>query len=186
MTFPSMPDSNAGDDQEPAAYTEYQEQEAAEILRFAQNDSQSACHSERSEEPEPPAPVEKEQLVPTSPKAQLPPEAQGEPNGGPLGCCLGVTIGLFFSVFIGVIGFGHNLAYVLGLVLPFNALTDVRIATGLLALIGAVLCGYFGWKIGRRIYREYEPPVIKESSRKRKARPKAKKPKPKLDPYKNF
>ncbi|HJT57024.1 MAG TPA: hypothetical protein VJ761_11050 [Ktedonobacteraceae bacterium] len=174
MTVPSMPNSNAGDDQEPAANNEYQEQEAAPSEPLP------------AQEPERPAAVEEEQPAPVSPEAQLPPEARGETNGGPLGCCLGVTIGLFFSVFIGVIGFGHNLAYLLGLVLPFNALTDVRIATGVIALIGAVLCGYFGWKIGRRIYREYEPPVIKERSKKRKARPKPKAKKPNLDPYKNF
>jgi hypothetical protein len=164
MSFPDMPDPNTGDDQ--------QETENK--------------YSEQEEEQNPPAalPPEEEQPSPVSSEAQLPPEAQGETNGGPLGCCLGITVGLFFSVFIGVIGLGHNLAFLLSFVLPFNALTDIRIATGILAVIGAVLCGYFGWKIGKRIYREYEPPVIKNRPTKRKSRPKAKKPK--LDPYKNF
>ena len=172
MSFPYMPDPNAGDNPEATEYTGYEEQEA------------SASDSPAEEEPEQAVPVKEEQPLPVSPEALLPPEARGEANGGPLGCCLGVTIGLLFSLFIGVIGFGHNFAYLLGLVLPFNALTDIRLATGCIALIGTVLFGYFGWKIGRRIYREYEPPVIKDRNRKRKSSPKAKKPK--LDPYKNF
>ena len=173
-----MPDSNPGDNQGPTEYTEYGEEQ-----EFPPSD-QSTSDQLTEEEPEQPLPTEEEQPLPVSPEAQLPPEARGETNGGPLGCCLGMTIGLLFSIFIGVIGFGHNLAYVLGFVLPFNALTDIRLATGLIALIGTVLFAYFGWKIGKRIYREYEPPVIKERSKKRKARPKAKKPR--LDPYKNF
>jgi hypothetical protein len=167
-----MPDPNAGDNPEATEYTVYEEQEA------------SPSDPPAEEEPEQPGPVEEEQPLPVSPEALLPPEARGETNGGPLGCCLGVTIGLLFSLFIGVIGFGHNFAYLLRFVLPFNALTDIRLATGCIALLGTVLFGYFGWKIGRRIYREYEPPVIKNRSRKRRSSPKAKKPN--LNPYKNF
>lgn len=172
MSFPYMPDPDAGDNPEAIEFTEYKEQEA------------SPSDLAAGEEPEQPLPAKEEQPLPVSPEAQLPPEARGETNGGPLGCCLGVTVGLLFSLFIGVIGFGHNFAYLLGFVLPFNALTDIRIATGCIALLGTVLFGYFGWKIGKRIYREYEPPVIKDRGRKRKSRPKSKKPK--LDPYKNF
>ena len=113
-----------------------------------------------------------EQLPLASPEAALPPEAQGETNGGPLGCCLGVTVGLLFSLFIGVIGFGHNLAFLLGFILPFSAITDIRIATGCLAFVGTIIFGYFGWKIGKRVYREYEPPVIKDRRRKPKSKTK--------------
>ena len=173
MTFPYMPDPEPGDDQQATEYTQYEEEQEPRPSGLSTE--------ERSDQP---LPVEEEQPLPVSPEALLPPEAQGETNGGPLGCCLGVTIGLLFSLLIGVIGFGHNLAFLLRYVLPFDALTDIRIATGCIALIGTVLFGYFGWKIGRRIYREYEPPVIKDRSRKRKSRPKPKKPK--LDPYKNF
>ncbi len=172
MPIPYIPDPNTGDNQEPEEYRAYQEPEAP------------AFDPLKTEEPELPVPIEDEPPLPVSLETQLPPEARSEANGGPLGCCLGVTIGLFFSVFIGVVGFGGDLAYVLSFVLPFNALTDIRIATGVIAVIGAVLCGYFGWRIGKSIYREYEPPVIKERNKKRKARPNAKKPK--LDPYKNF
>jgi len=168
-----MPDPASGDDQQATEYTGHEEEQ------------QSSPYDQSPEERvDQPLSTEDGHPMPVSPEAQLPPEARGETNGGPLGCCLGITIGLLFSIFIGVIGFGHNLAYVLGLVLPFNALTDIRLATGLIALIGTVLFGYFGWKIGKRIYREYEPPVIKNRPQKRKSRPKVKKPN--LDPYKNF
>ena len=172
MSFSYMPDPDTGDNPEATEYTGSEEQEA------------SPSDLPAEEEPEQPVPVEEEQPLPVSPEALLPPEARGEANGGPLGCCLGVTIGLLFSLFIGVIGFGHNFAYLLRFVLPFDALTDIRLATGCIALLGTVLFGYFGWKIGRRIYREYEPPVIKNRSRKHRSSPKAKKPK--LDPHKNF
>jgi hypothetical protein len=42
----------------------------------------------------------------------------------------------------------------------------------ILAIAGAVVFGYFGWKIGKRLYREYEPPVIKDRIRRRKSKPK--------------
>lgn len=105
---------------------------------------------------------------------ELPPEAQGETNGGPLGCCLGLVVGLFFSIFVGVVGIGPNLGYFLGYVLPFGALTDVRIATGCIAFLGTVICAYFGWRIGRRLYREYEPPIPKDRRRKSKRKPEPK------------
>ena len=172
MTFPHMPDPSPGDEQPATEYTRFEEEQA-----FPPS-------NQPVEGADQPLSTQEERPLPASPEAQLPPEARGETNGGPLGCCLGITIGLLFSIFIGVIGFGHNLAYLLGFVLPFNALTEIRLATGLIALIGTVLFGYFGWKIGKRVYREYEPPVIKERSKKRRSRPKAKKPK--LDPFKNF
>jgi hypothetical protein len=93
---------------------------------------------------------------PLSAEAQLPPEAQGKTNGGPLGCCLGVTFGLLFGLLLGVLGFGHNFAFLLSFVLPFNSITIIRIATALITIAGAVLCGYIGWKIGKLLYREYE------------------------------
>lgn len=101
---------------------------------------------------------------------QLPAEAQGELHGGPLGCCLGVTVGLLLSTLLGILGFGHNLAFLLSFVLPFNAITMVRIATGCISVAGAIIVGFVGWKVGKRFYREYEPPVIKD--RRRKSKPK--------------
>ncbi len=98
-----------------------------------------------------------------APAAQeaLSPEAQGEVNGGPLGCCLGVAIGLMVSLSIAVIGrlYANDLLPVLHS--PLLVLILLRVAMGIVALAAAIICGYFGWKIGKRLYREYEAPVIK-------------------------
>src|SRR5215469_13310002 len=101
----------------------------------------------------------------------LPPEAQGEMNGGPLGCCLGVAIGLMVSLSIAVIGrlYANDLLPVLQS--PVLVLILLRVAMGIVGLAAAVICGYFGWKIGKRVYREYEAPVIKY---RRYQKPKAK------------
>ena len=104
-------------------------------------------------------------------ESKLPPEAQGETNGGPLGCCLGITVGILISLLLGVIGFGPLVASVMVFLLHTDAITNTRIATAFFALIGAILGAYFGWKIGKRLYREYEPPVIKNRTRKPKIRP---------------
>nr|BBH94395.1 hypothetical protein KTA_25940 [Thermogemmatispora argillosa] len=75
----------------------------------------------------------------------------GETNGGPLGCCLGVTVGLLLSLSLPVA------ARLIG-----SPVTDflngalLRVAMVLAALVAASICGYFGWKIGRLLYREYE------------------------------
>lgn len=91
---------------------------------------------------------------------QLPPEAQGEANGGPLGCCLGVVAGIFLTALIitAVSVVLRNGGY-----LNFGTLP--------ILLIGAIVCGYFGWKIGKKVYREYETPVVKD--RRRSAKPRA-------------
>jgi len=114
--------------------------------------------------------IEEADLSPSSSSsiAQLPPEAQGEINGGPLGCCLGVMVGLLLSLSVAVISrfYADPLAHILGGVLSLV----VRIAMALAALIAVVVCGNFGWKIGKKLYREYDPPVIKD--RRRDTRPK--------------
>ncbi len=150
---PFPPQGNSGDDEEVSGHQGIIE-EAQELPLPDQSTAE--------EQPQPEA----------SPEAKLPQEAQGEVNGGPLGCCLGVVAGLFFSLLIGVLGFGHNLAFLFSLVLPFSPITTVRIATGCIAFAGAVVFGYFGWRIGKRLYREYEPPVIKQRTRGRKSKPK--------------
>lgn len=80
-----------------------------------------------------------------SSETALPPEAQGETNGGPLGCCLGTVAGLFLTVLlttgIPLLIYQHAL--------PGNIAFP-------LALIGALICGIPGWRIGKRVYREYE------------------------------
>ncbi len=110
---------------------------------------------------------------PVSPESMLPPEARGETNGGPLGCCLGLTVGLMLSLFLGLIGFGHLTALALAFLLHADAITNIRIATAFFGCIGAIVGGYLGWKIGKRIYREYEEPVRKgRRSRRSRAIPK--------------
>lgn len=82
---------------------------------------------------------------PPSSETALPPEAQGETNGGPLGCCLGTVAGLFLTVLLttGIPLLIYQHALPGGIAFP-------------LSLAGALLCGIFGWRIGKRVYREYE------------------------------
>jgi len=108
-----------------------------------------------------PVTTAKQPASPSNPaESVLPPEAQGETNGGPLGCCLGITVGLLISVLLGVIGLGPLVASAMVFLIHTDAITTTRIATAFFALIGAILGAYFGWKIGKRLYREYEPHVI--------------------------
>ena len=86
---------------------------------------------------------------------ELPPEAQGETNGGPLGCCLGITVGILLSLVIAVISriypdlFVHILGEQLSIV--------TRVLMALILIVGAIIFGTLGWRIGKRFYREYEP-----------------------------
>lgn len=154
MTYvPIPPQDSQGDDEEAAALSGDSGEEVQEPSQGEQS----------SPEEQPPSPA-------AAAAAKLPPEAQGELHGGPLGCCLGVTVGLLLSTLLGVLGFGHNLAFLLSFVLPLNALTLVRIATGCISVAGAIIAGVVGWKVGKRFYREYEPPVIKDRRRKSKSK----------------
>jgi hypothetical protein len=96
------------------------------------------------------------------PRASLPPEAQGEANGGPLGCCLGMVVGLLATL-------------VLTTALPLLIVNQSTIGLTALpiALIFALAGGYFGWKIGKKVYKEYPPPVVKD--RRDQTQPKRKK-----------
>lgn len=126
--------------------------------------------------PDESAVVGDEQPAVSAPEAGLPPEAQGEVNGGPLGCCFGVVVGLVLSLVVVVASRLYSVP--LAHLLQGNLSLVVRIVTVLIAIAGIIIFGYFGWKIGRRFYREYEPPVVKD--RRRKSRPRAKpKPRPK-------
>ncbi len=89
-----------------------------------------------------------------SAETQLPPEAQGETNGGPLGCCLGVTVGLLLSLTVAILS--RLYADPLAQVFHGSLSISVRIIMFTFAIAGSVLCGYFGWKIGKHLYREYE------------------------------
>src|SRR5579863_998869 len=117
-------------------------------------------------------PVEEQTFVqpestPT-PETLLPPEAQGEANGGPLGCCLGVTVGLLLSLSIAIVG--RLYCDTFASVFQGYLAIIVRVVMALVAIGAAILCGYFGWKIGKRAYREYESPVVKNSKQNARAR----------------
>jgi hypothetical protein len=103
--------------------------------------------------------VEGQPALPTVPSpvtgaTELPPEAQGETNGGPLGCCLGTVVGLFLTVLL-----------VLCLSLLLSNGGVLSFATVPVIALGTIAGGYGGWKIGKRIYKEYEPPVVKRQVR---------------------
>ena len=76
----------------------------------------------------------------------LPPEAQGETHGGPLGCCLGTVAGLFLMAL---------LTTGIPLLLARPGFLPSTIAL-ILSLVAAVFCGILGWRIGKRVYREYD------------------------------
>ncbi|GER87161.1 hypothetical protein KDW_13230 [Dictyobacter vulcani] len=97
--------------------------------------------------------------APESPGSQLPPEAQGETNGGPLGCCLGTMVGMLLSLSVAI--FGRFYAESLAGLLHSSLSTTIRIVMVIVAIIAVIICGYLGWKIGKRLYREYDPPPIK-------------------------
>ncbi|SRR6266496_2475815 len=144
---PTPPQDDTGDNEEVADYAE----EAQELPQLDQS-------------------AEKQPSPADSPEAKLSPEAQGDVNGGPLGCCLGVIVGLLLSLAVAILS--RLYADPLAQVLHGGLSVTVRIIMFVLAIAGAIVFGYFGWKIGKRFYREYEPPVIKDSTRKRKSKPK--------------
>lgn len=113
-------------------------------------------------EPEPEIKEDKE-----NEQSQLPPEAQGETNGGPLGCCLGTCVGLLASVLIALLARLYP-----GMSNGF-LLSNLRLIMACAGLIGVVVFGYIGWKVGKRLYKEYEPPVVKVRRRKKKPAAKA-------------
>jgi hypothetical protein len=142
-----------------------------------QPEEHSLLPSEPSEPAEPAEPSEPSEpaqspletpppgAVPTAAEA-LPPEAQGEANGGPLGCCLGIMIGLLLSLSVAI--FSRFYADPLASVLHNNLSVIVRVVMVIVAIIAVIICGYFGWKIGKIFYREYDDPRLRQKRRKRK------------------
>lgn len=91
--------------------------------------------------------------VPAS-QEELPPEARGGANGGPLGCCFGIVVGLLLSLSIAIVSRLYSVQ--LASLLHSGLSITVRIVMALAACAAAILFGYLGWKIGKRVYREYE------------------------------
>ncbi len=125
-----------------------------------ESSSDDLPHVSRVEEtPTVPTPAEEtktgeEQTSAPITETTLPPEAQGETNGGPLGCCLGTVVGLFLMALL-----------LLSSSLLFSNGGLLGITTLPVILLGAVVCGYLGWRVGKRVYKEYEPPVVKRQYR---------------------
>src|SRR5579863_5909768 len=100
-------------------------------------------------------PVEEESPQPANtPEAQLPPEAQGEVNGGPLGCCFGVSMGLLLGAGIASLSIPVISHFFAGR--GFLAMLT-QILVIVVVVVVFCLLAYFGWKIGRRVFREYDP-----------------------------
>ena len=111
-------------------------------------------------EPTSEQPTTEEQSLTSAPESLLPPEAQSETNGGPLGCCLGTIAGLFLTFLL-----------IMGSSILLSNGGYLSIATLPVILAGAALGGYFGWRIGKKLYREYGPPVLKERKQQPKPKP---------------
>jgi len=79
-------------------------------------------------------------------------------------------IGLTLSLVVAVVGriYANPLLPIFHS--PLVVLILLRIVMAIAAIGAAILCGYAGWKIGKRFYREYEPPVIKDRRRKPKTK----------------
>ncbi|GAC1390405.1 MAG: hypothetical protein NVS4B11_12330 [Ktedonobacteraceae bacterium] len=98
--------------------------------------------------------VEGQPAIP-APEASLPPEAQGETNGGPLGCCLGTVVGLLLTALL-----------LLGVSILLSNGGTLSFATVPVLIVGTIAGGYLGWRIGKRVYKEYEElPVVKRQGR---------------------
>lgn len=124
---------------------------------------------EDTQTPATPAPdkTDREQQESATSTSKSLPELLEEPNGGPLGCCLGITIGVMFGLLIGLIGFANFGSAILSNAFHGDPLTYVRVATAVFGGIGVIIGGPIGWKVGKRVYREYDKPVVKD----RKSRP---------------
>lgn len=85
---------------------------------------------------------------------QLPREARGDVNGGPLGCCFGLSMGLLISAGIASLSIPVISHFFAGRG-TLALLTQILVIV--LVVVGFFLLGFLGWKIGRRVFREYEP-----------------------------
>ena len=103
-------------------------------------------------------PSDEEVVIERYPVSTLPPVENDEAHGGPLGCCLGVVVGLFLTMLL-----------MLGISLALSNGGYLGLATAPIALLGGVIGGYFGWRIGKAVYRVYETPVFIDKRRKKRS-----------------
>ncbi len=108
--------------------------------------------------------VQQESQTEGEKRATATPENQPEydPGGGPLGCCLGISVGLFLSLILAVVS--RLYADPLSILFQQNYGLLGWLVRILMALIGiglAIFCGTLGWRLGKRFYREYDPPAPK-------------------------
>jgi hypothetical protein len=125
---------------------------------FENEQNERTAETESQEVSATPPPAEQSEPEPepvTYPTSTLPPEAQeAETHGGPLGCCLGVVVGLLLTMLV-----------MLGISILLSNGGFLGAATLPVDLLGGVVCGYLGWRIGQRVYRVYEPPVVIDKRR---------------------
>ncbi len=90
------------------------------------------------------------------PASTFPQETQDETHGGPLGCCLGTIVGLLLTmlVMVGASLLLANGAFLGAATLPVD-------------LLGGAICGYLGWRLGQRVYRVYEQPIVIDKRRRK-------------------
>lgn len=124
------------------------------------SENEHIAETEGQEVPTTPPPAEQdqsEQPATTYPASTFPQEASDETHGGPLGCCLGTVVGLLLTmlVMLGISILLSNGAFLGAATLPVD-------------LLGGVICGYLGWRIGQRIYRVYEQPIVVDKRRRKK------------------
>ena len=112
-----------------------------------QSEHENNLAEDQQREEEPPLPA-------SAPETQPPPEARGGVNGGPLGCCLGVSMGLLICAGLASLSLTFLSHFFAGRGL-LALLTQILVIV--LAVAGFFLLGFLGWKIGRRVFREYEP-----------------------------
>jgi hypothetical protein len=109
-------------------------------------------------ETEPEVVAQANETAPT-PEPMLPPEAQGEANGGPLGCCLGVVVGLLLTFFV---------ITIISVTIQNGGYLGA--ATAPIGILGGIVGGFLGWKVGKAIYHEYELSPERRAKLERKER----------------
>lgn len=173
LAIVSLERFNSMSEHTPDDFTESSPEQANEKTPAA-DEIPSQVQQEGTSEETSPAEQSSTAEAASAPENALPPEAQGEANGGPLGCCLGTMIGLLLSLSLAIfsrvyattlIGALQGNYWLLGLI--------VRILMGILAFALAIFFGYVGWRLGKRFYREYDPPARKRRSRPKKLHQKA-------------